>query len=54
MLPSKEPVSGLESWVMLSTLDVLDAVTTIVCYCNKIRTLACARNENSLFSTDYD
>ena len=29
-----------ESWVMLFTLDVLDAVTTAVCYCNKTSTLA--------------
>jgi hypothetical protein len=41
--------SIFESWVVLSALNVLDTLPTIICYCNKTCTLALARNQNLLF-----
>ncbi len=41
-----------ESWVMLSALDVLDTVTTIICYCNE--TCSLALNINVLVHINYD
>jgi hypothetical protein len=34
---------------VLSALNVVDAVTTAICYCNKTCSLALARNRNLLF-----
>jgi len=41
--------SVLEGWVVLSALDMLDAVTTVICYCNKTCSLALALNLSVLF-----
>jgi hypothetical protein len=41
--------SIFESWVVLSALNVLETLPTIICYCNKTCTLALARNQNLLF-----
>ena len=46
--------SVFESWVMLSALDVLDTVTTIICYCNETCSLALALNINALVHINYD
>jgi hypothetical protein len=40
-------------WVVLSALDVLDAVTAVVCYCDKTRPPALALNFN-LVHKNYD
>ena len=44
--------SVFESRVMLSALDVLDTVTTIICYCNE--TCSLALNINVLVHINYD
>ena len=44
--------SVFESWVVLSALDVLDTVTTIICYCNE--TCSLALNINVLVHINYD
>ena len=36
--------SVFESWVVLSALDVLDAVATVIGYCNETCSFAFARN----------
>jgi len=36
--------SVFESWVMLTTLNVLHAFTAVICYCNKTCSLALALN----------
>jgi hypothetical protein len=41
--------SIFEGWVVLSSLNVLNAFTAVICYRNKTCTLALARNYNFLF-----
>jgi hypothetical protein len=48
-----EPFGICKCWVVLSALDVLDAVTAVVCYCDKTRPPALALNFN-LVHKSYD
>jgi hypothetical protein len=45
---------GLESSLMLSTLDVLDAVATAVCHCKKNLRPRTRTKLKFTFPTDYD
>ena len=46
--------SVFESRAVLSTLDVLNTATAVICYCNKTRSLALALNIKCLDHINYD